>query len=234
MGIPWSAAPIATLSSPRGVAHPCVYRGFCVIGCTTNAKQSVLVTWIPRAIERGAEIRDSAMVGRIEIDRADRATGVHYYRQGQWRFQRARQVVVAGYSIETPRLLLLNSACPACPDGVANSSGFVGKYLMVPANHGVYGELDDEVRWYKAPPSLVPVTIEGIRFQPERLTVARGDTVVWVNKDLAPHTATSDDAVFDSKTSQAAKSWRFTARKKGEFAYICTFHPTMTAVLRAK
>jgi choline dehydrogenase-like flavoprotein len=153
LGIPWSPAPIATLSSPRGLAHPCVYRGFCVIGCTTNAKQSVLVTWIPRAIECGAEIRDLSMVGRIEIDRTHHATGVHYYRQGRWRFQKARQVVVAGYSIETPRLLL-NSACPACPDGVANSNGLVGKYLMVHANHGVYGELDDEIRWYKAPPSL--------------------------------------------------------------------------------
>jgi plastocyanin len=78
------------------------------------------------------------------------------------------------------------------------------------------------------------VTIEGMRFQPERLTVARGDTVVWVNKDLAPHTATSKDGVFDSGTIQAEKSWRFTAREKGEFGYICTFHPTMTATLRVK
>ena len=153
LGIPWSPAPVATLSSPRGLAHPCVYRGFCVVGCSTNAKQSVLVTWIPRAIEAGAEVRDLAMVGRLEIDPSHRATGVHYYRQGTWRFQRARHVVVAGYSIETPRLLL-NSACPPCPDGVANSSGLVGKYLMVHANHGVFGEMDDEIRWYKAPPCL--------------------------------------------------------------------------------
>lgn len=153
MGIPWSPAPVATLSSPRGLAHPCVYRGFCVIGCSTNAKQSVLVTWIPRAIEAGAEIRDLAMVGRIEIDRSGRVVGVHYHRQGEWRFQKARHVVVAGYSIETPRLLL-NSACAACPDGAANSHGLVGKYLMVHANQGVFGEMADEVRWYKAPPSL--------------------------------------------------------------------------------
>jgi choline dehydrogenase-like flavoprotein len=153
MGIPWSQAPVATLSSPRGLAHPCAYRGFCVIGCSTNAKQSVLVTWIPRAIEAGAEIRDLAMVGRIEIDRSGRAVGVHYQRQGEWRFQKARHVVVAGYSIETPRLLL-NSACSACPDGAANGHGLVGKYLMVHANHGVFGEMADEIRWYKAPPSL--------------------------------------------------------------------------------
>jgi choline dehydrogenase-like flavoprotein len=153
MGVPWSAAPLATLSSPRGLAHPCVYRGFCVIGCSTNAKQSVLVTWIPRAIESGAEIRDLAVAGRIDVDRSGRATGVHYYRQGAWRFQKARQVIVAAYCIETPRLLM-NSACPQCPDGVANSNGLVGTYLMVHANHGVFGEMEDEIRWYKAPPCL--------------------------------------------------------------------------------
>ena len=153
MGIPWSPAPIATLSSPRGLAHPCVYRGFCVIGCSTNAKQSVLVTWIPRALERGAEVRDLAMVGRIEIDGNGRAAGVHYRRQDRWRFQRARHVVVAGYSVETPRLLL-NSACARFPRGLANSNGWVGKCLMVHSNHGAFGEMEQEVRWYKAPPSL--------------------------------------------------------------------------------
>jgi choline dehydrogenase-like flavoprotein len=153
MGIPWVPAPLATLSSPRGLAHPCVYRGFCAIGCSTNAKQSVLVTWIPRAIESGAEIRDLAMVGRVELGRAGRATGVHYHRQRQWRFQRAKHVVVAGYSIETPRLLL-NSACPQFPHGLANGSGMVGKCLMVHSNNGVFGEMEDEIRWYKGPPCL--------------------------------------------------------------------------------
>ncbi len=50
LGIKWSPIPLATLSAPRGMAHPCVYRGFCAYGCSTNAKQSVLVTFIPRAI----------------------------------------------------------------------------------------------------------------------------------------------------------------------------------------
>jgi plastocyanin len=83
-------------------------------------------------------------------------------------------------------------------------------------------------------PKTHTVTIEGMRFQPERLTVARGDTIVWVNRDLVPHTATSAAGRFDSQTIQTAKSWKFTARTKGEFAYICTFHPTMKAVLNVK
>src|SRR6185437_14068087 len=108
----------------------CVYRGFCRFGCSTNAKQSQLVTFIPRALRAGAEIRDLAMVGRIEIGAGGRATGVHYHREGRWQFQKARNVVVAGYAIETPRLLLA-SASGRYPNGLANSSGLGGGNLMV-------------------------------------------------------------------------------------------------------
>jgi choline dehydrogenase-like flavoprotein len=154
MGIDWAPTPLATISAPRGESPPCVYRGFCVIGCATNAKQSALITWIPRAVAAGAEIRDLAMVGRVETDaKTGLATGVHYHREGRWRFQRARNVVVAGYAIETPRLLL-NSADLRHPDGLANSSGLVGCNLTVQANQAVCGTMEEEVRWYKGPPSL--------------------------------------------------------------------------------
>lgn len=153
LGVGWASTPLATLSAPRGEAHPCVYRGFCKVGCSTNAKQSILVTYMPRALAAGAEIRDLAMVGRVEVGGNGRVTGVSYHRGGQWRRQKARHVVVAGYSIETPRLLL-NSACPQHPDGLANSSGLVGKGFMTHANHAVWGEMDEEIRWYKGPPSM--------------------------------------------------------------------------------
>jgi len=153
MGVNWAPTPLATLSAPRDNAPPCVYRGFCVTGCSTNAKQSVLNTWIPRALAAGAEIRDLAMVGRIETNEQGLASGVHYHRDGQWRFQRARHVVVAGYAIETPRLLL-NSANARYPEGLANRSGLVGKNLMVHTNQAVWGEVEEEIRWYKGPPSL--------------------------------------------------------------------------------
>jgi choline dehydrogenase-like flavoprotein len=152
LGMDWTETPIATLSAPRGKAHPCVYRGFCVAGCSTNAKQSVLTTWLPRALKAGAEIRDLAMAGWIET-RHGRATGVHYHREGEWRFQKARNVVVAGYAVETPRLLL-NSANEEFPEGLANSSGLVGRNLMVQLNQAAWGEVEDEVRSYKGPPSL--------------------------------------------------------------------------------
>jgi choline dehydrogenase-like flavoprotein len=153
LGIDWTPTPLATVSAPHGKSPPCVYRGFCRFGCSTNAKQSQLVTFIPRAIRAGAEIRDLAMVGKIETDRNGRATGVHYIREGRWRFQKAKNVVVAGYAIETPRLLLA-SANGQHPDGLANSSGLVGKNLMVQSNQAVFGVMEDEVRWYKGPPSL--------------------------------------------------------------------------------
>lgn len=153
MGVDWAACPNATVSAPHGKSPPCVYRGFCKIGCATNAKQSTLNTFVPRALAAGAEIRDLATVTRIETGRDGRAAGVLYHRDGEWRRQKARNVVVAGYSIETPRLLL-NSASPAHPGGLANSSGLVGKNLMVHANHAVWGRFEEEIRWYKGPPSL--------------------------------------------------------------------------------
>jgi choline dehydrogenase-like flavoprotein len=153
LGVKWTPTPLATLSAPRGLAHPCVYRGFCTIGCSTNAKQSALITWIPRAVRAGAEIRDLAMVGRVETNTAGLCTGLHYLREGQWRFQKARNVVVAGYAIETPRLLLMSSNS-RFPDGLANSSGLVGRNLMVQTNQAVWGKFEEEIRWYKGPPSL--------------------------------------------------------------------------------
>jgi choline dehydrogenase-like flavoprotein len=111
------------------------------------------VTWLPRALAAGAEIRDLAMVGRVETNARGCATGVHYHRQGRWRFQRARNVVVAGYAIETPRLLL-NSTSSLFPNGLANGSGLVGRYLMAQANQAVWGVLPEEIRAYKGPPSL--------------------------------------------------------------------------------
>jgi plastocyanin len=84
-------------------------------------------------------------------------------------------------------------------------------------------------------PTTHTVTIEGMKFEPEALTVTAGDTVVWVNRDLVAHTATSAEAgIFDSKLIAPDKSWKLTVRKKGDFAYICTYHPTMKATLHVQ
>ena len=154
LGIKWAATPLATVSAPRGKSPPCVYRGFCNFGCSTNAKQSALVVWADRAVKARAEIRDMAMVSRIDTTPdGSRVTGVQYRRDGEWRFQKARNVVVAGYAIETPRLLL-NSATPKHPQGLANSSGLVGTHLTTHAGPGVWATFEEEVRFYKGPPNM--------------------------------------------------------------------------------
>ncbi|MBW8870376.1 MAG: GMC family oxidoreductase, partial [Acidobacteriales bacterium] len=82
-----------------------------------------------------------------------RVAGVHYFdRDGASWFQRAKAVIVAGYAIETPRLLL-NSACQGHENGLANSSDTVGRYLMAQAGNVVLGRFDQPVRMYKAPPA---------------------------------------------------------------------------------
>ncbi|GAP56946.1 paromamine 6'-oxidase [Arthrobacter sp. Hiyo6] len=95
------------------------------------------------------------MVTRIGFDeRTGRATGVHYVRHGRERFQRARVVAVAGYSIETPRLLL-NSTSTRFPEGMCNDFDHVGRYLMVQGAPQTAGRFDAEVRMWKAPPPEV-------------------------------------------------------------------------------
>ena len=85
IGIDWTETPLATLSAPHagpeGKSPPCAYRGFCRFGCSTNAKRSALTVWIPRALAAGAEVRDLAMVGRIETGSDGRVTGVQYHRR---------------------------------------------------------------------------------------------------------------------------------------------------------
>ena len=67
---------------------------------------------------------------------------------------------------------------------------------------------------------------------PETLTVKRGDTAVWVNKDPFPHTVTAVDGAFDSKSIDAAKSWKYVAKRPEEYRYAGTFHSTMKATLK--
>jgi plastocyanin len=83
-------------------------------------------------------------------------------------------------------------------------------------------------------PKTHTVLLEATGFTPANLTVAAGDSIVWVNKDPFPHTATSKEGGFDSKQIQSGKSWKYVASKKGEFPYVCTLHPTMKGVLQVK
>ena len=154
LGIPVSAGgPVAILSGSRNDRPHCIYRGFCIQGCKVGAKASTLITHVPDAIRNGAEVRDRSMASRIHLGKNNRVTGVSYFdEEKREHFQKARAVIVSGYAIETPRLLL-NSACDGYENGLANSSDTVGRYLMAQAGNVVLGRFNELVRMYKAPPA---------------------------------------------------------------------------------
>lgn len=155
LGIEMRVGPVAISNGRFGHRPHCIYRGFCLQGCKVNAKASPLVTHIPDALAHGAEVRANCMVSKVAVDeRTGRATGVHYFRDGVEHFQRARAVVIAGYSIETPRLLL-NSASARFPDGLCNDHDLVGRYVMVQGAPQTSARFEQEVRMWKAPPPEV-------------------------------------------------------------------------------
>lgn len=80
-------------------------------------------------------------------------------------------------------------------------------------------------------PTTHTVIIENMRFNPDKLVVKRGDRVVWVNKDLLPHTATADAKAFDSGDIPVEKSWTYIAAATGPYTYKCTYHPGMKGML---
>jgi len=155
MGVDMRVGPVAIPNGRFGNRPHCIYRGFCLQGCKVNAKASPLITHIPDALAHGAEVRSDCHVSRILVDDdTGRATGVEYLHAGALHRQCADAVVVAGYSIETPRLLLL-SASRRYPDGLGNDYDRVGRHLMVQGAPQVAGRFDDEIRMYKAPPPEV-------------------------------------------------------------------------------
>ncbi|MDG3013816.1 GMC family oxidoreductase [Speluncibacter jeojiensis] len=155
LGITAKVGPVAITNGRFGNRPHCIYRGYCLQGCKVNAKASTLITHVPDALAHGAEVRTGTMATAVEIDqRTGRATGVRYLRDGREYLQRARIVAVAGYSIETPRLLL-NSTSARFPDGLCNDHDLVGRYVMVQGAPQVGGRFDAEVRMYKGPPPEV-------------------------------------------------------------------------------
>ncbi len=128
----------------------CQQTGFCFQGCKWGAKWSAAYTDIPRGEATGnLEVRDRCHVLRIEHDAQGRASGVVYVdADGNQHEQKARVVCVAGNSIESPRLLL-NSASSMFPDGLANSSGQVGRNYMRHVTGSVYAVFDQPVRMWR-------------------------------------------------------------------------------------
>ena len=144
-------APMAILSQPRAGRAACMNCGFCLgFGCEIGAKSSALASVIPLAEKTGrCEIRPNSYVHRIEVDKNGRAVGAVYFdAQRNVHLQRAKAVILAANGAETPRLLLL-SATNQFPDGLANSSGYVGKNLMPNSNVVVNAVFEEPLNDYK-------------------------------------------------------------------------------------
>ena len=156
-------------SEPRDGRGACQQIGFCFQGCKTAAKWSTLVAEIPKGEATGnLEVRAQSHVLKIEHDDSGKVTGVVYAdKDGNQHQQKARIVCVAGNSFESPRLLL-NSASAKYPDGLANSSGQVGKNYMRHMTGSVYATFEKPVYMYRG------TTMAGIIQDEARHDTARG------------------------------------------------------------
>ena len=144
------APPIAINSVERDGRPACISCGWCGSGCPTEAKATAANTYLAKAEQLGARVISEAFVHRVNYDSAkNRVTGVEYL-DAQRREHRieAKVVVLAAHAIETPRLLLL-SAHRAFPEGLANSSGLVGKNFMSHPTWQVFGTFDEPVNAFK-------------------------------------------------------------------------------------
>ena len=145
-------APMAIASVPFRNRPGCAHCGFCMgFGCEVMAKSSTLYTMIPEAEATGrCEVRAESYVFNVAVNAAGRTTGVHYFdRDKHERFQKTRAVVVSANGAETSRLLL-NSATSRFPQGLANSSGMVGKHLMFNQGAGVHAVFEHELNEHKS------------------------------------------------------------------------------------
>ncbi|MEM1286702.1 MAG: GMC family oxidoreductase [Pseudomonadota bacterium] len=146
----------------------CQQIGFCFQGCKMGAKWSSAYTDIPEGEATGnLEVRENAHVARILHGDDGKVNGVEYFdADGNLQMQKARVVAVAGNSLESPRLLL-NSASSMFPDGLANSSGQVGRNYMRHMTASVYATFDQPVRMWRGTTMAGIITDES-RHDPSR------------------------------------------------------------------
>jgi choline dehydrogenase-like flavoprotein len=145
-------APVAILSQPYQGRSACSHCGFCeLFGCELRAKSSTLVTVIPVAEKTGrCEVRPNSYVRKIVTNANGRATGAVYFdAQRREVFQPALAVVLCANGVESSKLLLLSKSS-RFPDGLANSSGLVGKNLMWDNGSFASGVFDEPLNEFKS------------------------------------------------------------------------------------
>ena len=151
LGWHWWPAAHAIRSEAVGNLAGCERTGTCMWGCPKGAKSSTDTTMWPKALEHGAKLITGARVREILVNGDGLATGAAYIdRKGQEHLQEADVVVLAGNGVGTARLLLLSSS-DRFPDGLANSSGLVGKRLMLHPYMSVLGIYEDDLEGWLGP-----------------------------------------------------------------------------------
>lgn len=149
LGMHTAPVPMAILSQPYKGRQACIWDGWCDAGCPTGALANPLVVYFPRALKAGAQMRADCHITRVLTDRkGERATGVEYFdKQGVRHEQMADVIVLGAFTIENPRILF-NSATDKHKQGLANSSGTLGRYLMSHPSVSVFGLFDEEMQNY--------------------------------------------------------------------------------------
>ena len=151
LGWHWWPSDSAIISRPYEGRDRCLNLGPCMSGCSQGGKSSTDITYWPEAIRAGVELRTRCRVREITVNAQGMADGVIYYDEdGNERRQRAEVVVMACNGIGTPRILL-NSRSTAFPDGLANSSGMVGRNLMFHPVGFVQGVFEEQLDSHKGP-----------------------------------------------------------------------------------
>ena len=151
LGLSVVPGPLAIISQPYMGRSACVNCGMCSgFGCHVRARSSSAVTMFPLAMKTGrCEIRVNSYVHEISVDGSGRVTGVVYFdAQKRAIQQKAKAVVLSANASESARLLLLSKSA-RYPDGLANSSGLVGKYLMLGNGAGASGLFEHPLNDYK-------------------------------------------------------------------------------------
>ena len=151
LGWHWWPGTNAIPSIPYNGLNACVRRGTCMTGCPEGAKSTSNITYWPHALKAGARLITGARVREIEVDESGLATGAVYIDEnGRERRQQASVVIVCANGIGTPRVLLLSKS-KRFPEGLANSSGMVGKRLMMHPFSAVMGVFDDPLDGWQGP-----------------------------------------------------------------------------------
>ncbi len=169
LGLSPQVAPVAIVSKPYAGRPACTHCGFCLgFGCEMDAKSSTLATMIPQALATGhCELRTGCTACRLEVGTDGRVDRVVYFdADGRERAQRARSVILAANGAETPRLLLL-SASAQFPDGLANSSGLVGRYLMFNSHAATHAIFPEPLNDYKSI-QCTRIVLDDYETDPER------------------------------------------------------------------